>query len=175
MLRPVIFRLALRYISRRLFQSILFIVGVALGVAVVIAIDLANGSASPAFDISAQSISGLATHQISAGASGLPTELYTQLRLDLGIKLSAPVVSEFVRAEGVPQPLRLLGIDPLAEPPFRNYLTTVEVISEDEINAFEAVTRFISEPGTMLISQNLADELAVQPGDNVTLNVSGEP
>lgn len=174
MLRPVIFRLALRYISRRLFQSVLFIIGVALGVAVVIAIDLANGSASRAFDLSAQSISGLATHQISAGASGLPTELYTQLRLDLGIKLSAPVISEYVRAEGVPQPLRLLGVDPLAEPPFRNYLTTVEVISEDDINAFEAVTRFISEPGTMLISQTLADELAVQPGDSVTLNVSGE-
>jgi putative ABC transport system permease protein len=175
MLRPVIFRLGLRYISRRLFQSVLFIIGVALGVAVVIAIDLANGSASRAFDISAQSISGLATHQISAGASGIPTEIYTQLRLDLGIKLSAPVVSEYVRAEGIPQSLRLLGIDPIAEPPFRDYLTTVEVVGEDNINAFDAVTRFISEPGTMLISQALADELAVQPGDNVTLNVSGEP
>jgi putative ABC transport system permease protein len=57
MLRPVIFRLGLRYISRRFLQSVLFIIGVALGVAVVIAIDLANGSASRAFDLSAQSIS----------------------------------------------------------------------------------------------------------------------
>lgn len=174
MLRPVIFRLGLRYISRRLFQSVLFIIGVALGVAVIIAIDIANGSASRAFNLSAQSISGRATHQISAGASGLPTELYTQLRLDLGIRLSAPIVSEFVRAEGVPQPLRLLGVDPLAEAPFRNYLTTVEVISEDEINSFEAVTRFIAEPNTILISQALAEELVVNPGESITLQIGGE-
>ncbi|MDQ7025713.1 MAG: FtsX-like permease family protein [Anaerolineae bacterium] len=174
MLRPVIFRLGLRYISRRFFQCVLFIIGVALGVAVIIAIDIANGSASRAFDLSAQSISGRATHQISAGASGLPTELYAQIRLDLGIKLSAPIVSEFVRAEGVPQPLRLLGVDPLAEPPFRNYLTTVEVISEDDINTFEAITRFISEPNTILISQALADELNVKPGESITLNIGSE-
>ena len=138
MLQPVIFRLGLRYISRRLFQSVLFIIGVALGVAVVIAIDLANGSASRAFSLSAQSISGRATHQISAGSGSLPTSVYTDVRLSLGIKNSAPVVAEFVRAEGVPQPLRLLGVDPFAEPPFRDYLTTVEVLSENDVGTFEA-------------------------------------
>src|SRR5436309_206182 len=45
-----IFRLGQRYISRRLLQSVLFVVGVALGVAMVIAIDIANSSSSRAFD-----------------------------------------------------------------------------------------------------------------------------
>jgi putative ABC transport system permease protein len=60
----ILLRLAQRYISRRLFQSILFILGVALGVAMVIAIDLANGSASRAFELSSESVAGKATHQI---------------------------------------------------------------------------------------------------------------
>lgn len=173
MFQPVILRLGLRYISRRLFQSILFIIGVALGVAVVIAIDLANGSATRAFGLSSQSITGKATHQISAGSDGLPTNLYTEIRVDLGIRLSAPVVSEMIRAVDVPQPLRLLGIDPFAEPPFRNYLSTIEVIGEDDISTFEALNRFISEPNTVLISQTLADDIGKAPGDMLTLRVNG--
>lgn len=173
MFRTVILRLGLRYISRRLFQSLLFIIGVALGVAVVIAIDLANGSASRAFSLSTESITGRATHQIIGSSDGISTDLYTDIRLNLGLRLSAPIVSELIRAVDVPQPLRLLGVDPFAEPPFRNYLSTIEVIGEDEISAFEALNRFIAEPNTILISQTLADDIGKQPGDFLTLRVDG--
>lgn len=173
MFRPVILRLGVRYISRRLLQSILFIIGVALGVAVVIAIDLANGSATRAFGLSTQTVTGRASHQISAASGNLLTDLYTQIRLDLGIRLSAPIVSELVRAVDVPQPLRLLGVDPFAEPPFRNYLSTIEVIGENDISAFEALNRFIAEPNTILISQTLADDISKQPGDRLVLSING--
>lgn len=169
MFRSIIFRLGLRYISRRLFQSVLFIIGVALGVAVVIAIDLANGSASRAFNLSTLSVTGAATHQISAGPGGLPSELYRQIRLDLGIRDSAPIVSETVRIQGITRPLRLLGVDPFAEPPFRTYLTTVEVIEEGDTSPIEALNRFIAQPGTVLISESLAQLASVQPGDDLTL------
>jgi len=174
MRQSVIVRLSLRYISRRLFQSILFIIGVALGVAVVIAIDLANGSASRAFSLSAESVTGRASHQISGGPGALPTELYHKIRIDLGLRLSAPVISDFVRAVDVPQPLRLLGIDPFAEPPFRNYLTEVEVIGEDRSNTIEALNRFIYEPNTILISDALAQQKGLNPGDRLTLRVGAE-
>ncbi|MFQ3660682.1 MAG: hypothetical protein SNJ54_17195, partial [Anaerolineae bacterium] len=75
MFQPVIWRLGLRHVNRRLLQSVLFVIGVALGVAVVIAIDLANGSASRAFELSAQSVTGRATHQVVAGGAGLPSEV----------------------------------------------------------------------------------------------------
>jgi len=144
--------------------------GVAVGVAVVIAIDLANGSASRAFGLSAQSISGNATHQIIGTASGLPSDLYRQLRLDLRLRDSAPVVSETVRSSALGnQALRLLGVDPFAEPPFRDYLTTVEVIGEGETNATEALSTFLVEPNTVLISQTLADRFGVTVGDTVPL------
>jgi putative ABC transport system permease protein len=170
---PVILRLAGRYISRRLLQSILFVLGVALGVAMVIAIDIANSSAFRAFNLSTETITGRATHQIIGGPSGLPSRFYRELRLGLGIRAAAPVVEEYVTAvELGEQPLLLLGVDPFAEPPFRSYLTTVNVEGEEQ-TAFEALNRFIAEPNTVLISQTIADRYGVQVGELITLRPKG--
>jgi putative ABC transport system permease protein len=169
MISPVIIRLAQRYISRRLLQSVLFVIGVALGVAMVIAIDLANSSATRAFSLSTESVTGRATHQILGGPGGLPTSIYEQIRLDLGLRDSAPVVEEYVRGADLgDQPLRLLGVDTFAEPPFRAYLTTIEVEGENQ-NAFEALTSFIAEPNTLLMSQTLANRFGISAGDTITL------
>jgi putative ABC transport system permease protein len=165
---PIMLRLGLRYISRRLFQSVMFILGVALGVAVVIAIDIANGSASRAFSLSTESVTGRATHQIVGGPAGLSTDLYTQVRLNLGIRLSAPVVSEFVRVTSHDQPLRLLGIDPFAEPPFRQYLMGGN--ATDASATFGALNRLIAEPSTIVISDSLAERLDVGLNDSVELS-----
>lgn len=165
---PIMLRLGLRYISRRLFQSVMFILGVALGVAVVIAIDIANGSASRAFSLSTESVTGRATHQIVGGPTGLSTDFYTTIRRDLGIRLSAPVVSEFVRVTTSDQPLRLLGVDPFAEPPFRQYLNVGN--ASDDNQAFEAINRLISEPSTIVISDSLAERLGVSINDTVELS-----
>lgn len=172
----VLLRLARRYISRRLFQSVLFILGVALGVAMVIAIDLANGSASRAFDLSSESVTGKATHQIIGGPSGLPTDLYRQIRLDLGILDSAPIVEEYVHAVNLDnQLLRLFGVDPFAEPPFRTYLSEVSVADagnrDSGEEAFSAVNAFIAEPGSALISQAMAERYDVAIGDSLTLRI----
>jgi putative ABC transport system permease protein len=172
---PIVVRLAGRYIARRLLQSLLFVVGIALGVAVVIAIDLANSSASRAFALSTESVTGRATHQIIGGPTGLPTDLYRQLRLNLGLESSAPVVENYVRAVQLgDRPLHVLGVDAFAEPPFRDYLTAVEVEGETE-NPFEALNAFIAEPNTVLISARIADRYSVRPGDALTLQPGGQP
>lgn len=172
MLQPIILRLGLRYISRRVFQSVLFILGVALGVAVVIAIDLANNSASRAFALSASSVTGNATHQISGGPGGLPTSLYRDLRLELGLEEVAPIISQSLRVQEFDnQTMRLLGVDPFAEPPFRDYLETVSVLGDDAGDGFEALTNFIVQPNTVLMSASMAERYNVQPNDTITLRI----
>ena len=163
---PIIVRLALRYISRRFFQSAMFVLGVALGVGVVVAIDIANSSASRAFALSSESIVGRATHQVVGGPNGFPTEIYTRLRLELGIKQSAPVVTEFARVTGGEQTLRLLGVDPLAEPPFRSYLAGAE-------SDWNALNRLIVEPGAVVISASLAQRLGLQLEDQLEISAGG--
>ena len=165
---PVIVRLALRYISRRFFQSAMFVLGVALGVGVVVAIDIANSSASRAFTLSSESIVGRATHQILGGPNGFPTEIYTRLRLELGIKQSAPVVTEFVRVGGSEQSLRLLGVDPLAEPPFRSYLAGAGAETD-----WNALNRLIVEPGAVVISEALAGRLGLGLEDELEISAGG--
>ena len=173
MFQPVILRLARRYIARRFLQSLLFVVGVALGVSAIVAIDLANNSASRAFSLSTQSLNGRATHQIIGGPSGVPTALYRQLRLELGLTAVAPVVTGYVQSPDLgDRPLRLLGVDPFAEPPFRDYLNVVE--TEGGANAsFDALNRFITEPNTVLLGQTLADRFNIAIGDTLTLSLNG--
>ena len=110
MFPTVLARLALRYINRRFFQSLLFIVGVAIGVAVVIAIDIANDSAGRAFNLSTESITGRATHRIIGSGSGISSDVYRSIRVDAGIRNSAPVISENVRVLNLDDSrMRLLG------------------------------------------------------------------
>ncbi len=164
----VIIRLALRYISRRLFQSGMFVLGVALGVAVVVAIDIASASASRAFTLSSESIVGRATHQVIGGPNGFDSQLYTRLRLELGFKVSAPIVTEFARVARGDQALRLLGVDPLAEPPFRAYLA-----EESSQVDYAALNRLIAEPGALVISEALAERLALTLEDELQISVGG--
>lgn len=161
-------RLALRHISRRWFQSAMFVLGVALGVAVVIAIDIANESASRAFSLSSESLVGRASHQIVGGPNGFPTQIHTDLRISQGIRQSAPVVTEFVRIAGSDQALRLLGVDPLAEAPFRSYLA-----AESAEVDFAALMRIISEPGALVISEALAQRLSLDIEDSLQISAGG--
>lgn len=168
-MRPVIIRLGLRYISRRLFQSLMFALGVALGVAVVIAIDIANSSASRAFALSAEGVTGRATHQIVGGPNGFDSALYAKLRIDLGIKRSAPIISEFVRLPATDRRLRLLGVDPFVEAPFRPYLST-----EADDADFAALHRLIAEPGAAVISDSLAQTLGLKLNDAFDISAGGQ-
>ena len=160
----MILRLVYRSLAQRFLQSTLLLVGVALGVAMVIAIDLANSAASQAFALSARSVRGRATHTISGGPGGLPTALYTQLRREVGLRMAAPVISESVRVDGLGErSLRLLGVDPFAEAPFRDYLAEGGNID------FRTFSRLVSEPGLVLPSQPLAERYGVAAGDELIL------
>ena len=115
-----------RYLLRHPWQSALMILGITLGVAVAVAVDLANASATRAFDYSTDAVAGRATHQIVAGPHGVDEGLYVELRRQgqvNGSILVAPVVTDYVYSPQLgDRPFQLLGVDPFAEAPFRNYL-----------------------------------------------------
>ncbi|MCX6044718.1 MAG: ABC transporter permease [Chloroflexi bacterium] len=162
-------RLAWRYAWRRPFQSLFFILGVAIGVAMIVAIDLANGSAERAFALGTETITGRATHQIVGGPSGLDEQIYTRLRRELGYRQSAPVVENYVIATTLDaQPMRLLGIDPFADQPFRSYL------GEGDAAAGASAT-FLSDlmvrPNTVLLSQDVATRYHLQTGDQFPVRI----
>ncbi len=121
--RPL-WRLAIERIIQRPLPYILCIVGIALGVAMMVSIDLANGSAQRAFGLSTDAITGKATHQVTAIAPvGIEETVYTRLKRSTHGTTIAPVVEGYVKvAELENQPLQLVGVDLFSEPPFRNYI-----------------------------------------------------
>ena len=162
--------LAWRHARRRPTQSIFFIIGVGLGVAMIVAIDLATGAANRAFTLSTEAVAGKTTHQIVGGPSGLDESIYVALRQQLGYRLSAPIVEGYVVAEELDmQPMRLLGVDSFAESPFRNYLND-DNASFAGNNGF---TAFIVQPNTVLLSAVLAKQYHLNVNGFIHIQVGG--
>ena len=178
-----LWRLAWRRIRRRPFQYILFILGIAIGVAMMVSIDLANGSAQRAFELSTDAIAGRTTHRLEAiSPIGIDESLYRQLRTELGYTRSAPIVEGYVVAEDLDrQPMRLVGVDFFAEAPFRSYLNSDATddtngdTSGDLGQGIDALTAFLTEPDTVILAQDTAAQYSVQVGDQLTLTLAGQP
>jgi len=102
-------------------QALLMLLGLALSVAVVVAIDLAVDSARGAFLESRRALSGAASHQILGDGVEVPARVLASLRAQ-GLWRSAPMIEREVQQVGSGQRLRLLGIDPLSEAALRPWL-----------------------------------------------------
>ena len=164
----ILLRASLRHLLRHPWQAGLSILGIALGVAVVVSVDLASGSARRAFGLSAEGVTGRATHQIVGGPGGLDERVVGRLARELGVHPLAPVVEAWVGVEGAPgRALQLLGIDPFSEAPFRPYL------GRGAGAGARALGTFVTEPGAVLLARETAAELGVAVGDALVLRVTG--
>lgn len=171
--------LLLRTSLRQPVSAVLVILGIALGVGVMVSIDMANTSAERGFALSTAAITGRATHAIVAGDQGVAETVYVALRTDPVWRRQiamAPLVRVLVSSpqlEGLV--FTLLGVDPFAEPPFRAYLSAAEGAS------VEAAVRLLTVPGAVLLSAPLAARYGLEPcppdrlddGCRLTLVVAG--
>jgi putative ABC transport system permease protein len=163
---PLLRRNSRCYLRRHPLLMALSVLGVALGVAVVVGIDLANDSARTAFRLSTETVAGKATHSVVSGDGLLADSTYTYLRVDLGVRDSAPVLEGYARAGGPRGPvLQILGIDPLADAPFRSW--TGGPGSGLDLGAF-----FGAEPSGLL-SEATAASLNLEAGDMLALHREG--
>jgi putative ABC transport system permease protein len=160
-------RAGLRHLARHPLQLACGIVGIALGVAAVLSIDLANDSARRAFRISVETIGGKATHQIIGGPSGLPEDLYAALRRQTDAIAMAPVVEGYVTVPGPRRAtLQILGIDPFAEGPFRSYTRGKELGAE--------AVRLLTRPGAILLLEATARRLGIPRDGTLPLRAGAE-
>lgn len=142
-------------------------VGVALGVAVVVSVDLAVQSAREAFRISAETVAGRATHRVRGGPGGVPEDVYAALRLEAGVRSAAPLVEEYVSSPRLPgRALRLMGVDPFAEQAVRPYLAGGGRGPE--------MSPLLTAPGTAFLAASTAEDAGLRPGDTIPVEVAGE-
>jgi putative ABC transport system permease protein len=152
-----------RFFGRHPWQYTLAVAGVALGVAVVLGVDLAGASAKRAFDASTEMVMGRTTHQVLPRSGRLEETLYLELRAAMRRHGSQPAAAA-PSVEGaltLPGGRRvvLLGLDPFVEGPFRA-----------DFSAFAGevdVVALLTTPGAVALPAPLADELGVARGERV--------
>ncbi len=177
-----------RFHLRHPAQFGLALAGIALGVAVVVAIDLANESARRAFTVATDATAGAATDQITGDSNGFDEALFARIRTGTdalpGVRASAPVVEDFVvlppdsgsttapdrngavasRSSPV---LRLLGLDPWSEAPFRSYLGA----GGGALAGARELASFLTTPGAALLESSTAARLGLEVGGTLAVQV----
>lgn len=128
-----------RFFTRHPWQLWLTLLSIALGTAVIIAVDLATHSAGQSFRASVNMLSGTMTHEITAVRGTVPDDFYRQLRVEWGYRESAPVVETTLVRDGVQY--TVLGIDPFAAP--LQQAAGADVAADD-------VRRLLIEPDAMV-------------------------
>jgi putative ABC transport system permease protein len=161
-------RSSVRYLLRHPWHTTLSVLGVALGVAVVFSIDLVNRSATAAFRLSTDAVTGRATHHVVGSVAGVADSIYTQLRAEWGIRQTAPVVEGYIGFPQLPgRAFLLFGIDPFAEAPFRSRLRSRRLFGPS------GLAPFMLTPGAVHVPAPLAAELGVARGDRVEIRAGG--
>lgn len=163
-----------RHWLRHPWQAVLAIAGIAMGVAMVVAVDLASQSARASYLWSAETLAGKATHHILGVTGNLPDSLYARLRLAglrdaEGNPVPMTPVLEFHATLGrdPPKPFRLVGVDPFSSKEFGAFgLVEAQVAGSGPGGGLSAL---LSEPGAVLLSAATASRLGLEPGAALTI------
>jgi putative ABC transport system permease protein len=170
---PVLYRASFGFLLRHPWQLALALLGICIGVAVIVAVDLANESARKAFLLSRDTVTGAATHQIIGGPNGVGEELYTRLRVEAGIRGIAPIVEAYAQVNDTT--IQVFGVDLFAERQLRSF--TFDATLKPAVSGISSeslFSRFLTEPGAVLMSQRTADTLGLQPGDAFDVSLGGK-
>src|SRR5262245_18599335 len=120
--------LAARSLAARRGRTLLSIIGIALGVGVLFASLATDAGIESAIDRTVRDIVGRADLRVAAfGDVGLPSESVAAIDEAPGVVVAAPVlerrtylVPELTAVGGAPEPVSVLGIDPIAESQIRD-------------------------------------------------------
>jgi putative ABC transport system permease protein len=192
--------LSWRYWARHRGALALATLGVALGVAVFVAVQCANYSVLRAFSSSLEAVSGRANVQIVGGARGLPEGVYARLlqNPDARIQAAAPLIEKTLfsptlkaKPQDAGTSLLILGIDPFAQADFfeldlQNALgsgapASTYVASEDAQSrgastprSLRAVGEFLLRPDAIALSPSLAARFGLKSGSTLDLFVGSQ-
>lgn len=159
----------LRYIAQHRLLALLNVLSVALGVAVYLAIQIANHSANRSFAATVEMVAGKAELQITAPVGGLKDDVFPAVAKHPGIKAATPLVRGLVTLPDLPgEYLQILGIDVFTNEAFR----TFELGAVGGGNGFD-VQRWLGEREAVAVSEEFARRHKLAPGDPLRVLVNG--
>ncbi|HEV8184431.1 MAG TPA: FtsX-like permease family protein, partial [Chthoniobacterales bacterium] len=141
---------------------------VALGVAVYLAIQIANHSANRAFSATVDLVAGKADLLVSAPGGSLPETTFPAVAQAEGVARATPVVRGFVTLPDYPgEYLQVLGVDVFTDSQFRTFELA-------EFNGGQLdVQRWLGDGDAIAISEEFARAHQLKAGDSVRAQVNG--
>lgn len=140
-------------------HSLLSIIGVSLGVAAIVAVDIANHSARESFLAASEALKSASTHSIDGEVSD---ELYRRIRLETPYP-AQPLVQGRIRiAHDETNFVTIYGIDPIAYFQF-------EMDSSEFLSTSQDVTQLLSNPYSAFATKDTLSRLGVGVGDSIKL------
>ncbi len=164
----LLFLSQLRYLVKHKLLTLLAIIGIGLGVAVVTAVDMTNESAKRSFAMSFQQTVGSATHRIVSSRHEISEDVYHKIRTTwvpkhYGAIATPQILSHLTTPLKPGKLLQSVGVDPLSEAKLRGYMNSPIKEGSDTI-------KLISSPLSVLISANLAKDLGLIVDDKLPVN-----
>ena len=169
--RPLLAPLLLRPLRQDRSRFALTVAGIAVGVATMAAILLANASVLRSFTETVDAVAGRAGLTVLADGPGIPEEALERLAWlrPRGVAI-VPAVSATVALGGPGgEVVELLGIDPVTDPAVRDYRFVAETAAAASLERLFAVFR----RDAVLVPAPLAARLGLSPGGELTVLAGG--
>jgi len=154
-------QITLRHLLTNKMRTFLSMMGIVLGVAVLVSIQLAIHSAIESFNSTVDHVSGRANLQITSSGRGFPEETFLKIKKVPGVKAATPVIQFVCKIdEPIGEPLYLLGIDIFSDRQFRDYQLD---------DSAEKDLLFLQDPRAIAITEKLANRLGLKKGGTLPL------
>ncbi len=152
-----------RYALRHKTLAVINVVSVALGVAVYLAIQIANRSATAAFRAGVDVVAGRANLEVRGR---FDDDLFPSLQKVAGVTAATPLVEGLVTLPGYPgEYLHILGIDPFTNSEFENFK-----VSKSTQESFDAAAWF-GNPNSVAVTKSFADLHRLKRGDSIRIKI----
>jgi putative ABC transport system permease protein len=154
--------LSLPYFARHRLRSLLTLAGIALGVAVLVAMYEANESVLAGLRQTITHIAGAADLQVSAGDTGIPEDLLDRVRAVREVGSASPVVEAVVGTGRSGQGnLLVLGVDMTSDQGIRDYDLGGSELDDPLV--------FLAQPDSIMIGADFASRNGLALGSRLVL------
>ena len=159
--------LILRYLARHKVIACLDVLSVAIGVAVYVAIQSANVSATRAFRTGLDLTTGRSHLEVRGQGAAIPEEMFPMVQRFPGVEAATPVIEGYLTLPDIPGSyLHVVGVEPFSSGPFASLGSQVT-----ELPGFD-LEKWLGQPGRILLHEQFAAAHGFQVGDHFTVETN---
>ncbi|HEX7228257.1 MAG TPA: FtsX-like permease family protein [Candidatus Binatia bacterium] len=156
-----------RHLKLHRLRTVLTFLGIALGVAVIVAIAIVNRSLTTSFQSTIDQIAGKAVLQVANGESGIREDLFPVIRDTPGVQDAAAAVDGFLPVSGsAAERLYVYGVDLLTDFAIRDHQFAGAGFE------FDQALDFIAAPDSIAVTETFAGRLDLNLGSPILVITS---